>query len=156
MSPQRMDVRLANEAWEAVLTAHNRLTAAFAADGTFKEVSMREYDVLYTLAKRDAPLRLGEVQSGVLLSQPALSRLVDRLAARGLVARSHDDTDGRAVRLSLTALGRDVQRRVGRAHARCVARELHAALTGDDQRELRRIASALAAGPAPAEPPTDH
>ena len=45
---------------------------------------MREYDVLYTLSKRDGPIRARELNKQVLLSQPALSRLLDRLAERAL------------------------------------------------------------------------
>jgi Transcriptional regulators len=60
---------------------------------------MREYDVLYTLSKDPEPLRLSELNRHVLLSQPALSRLVERLAERGLVSRHADPADGRGVRL---------------------------------------------------------
>ena len=56
----------------------------FAAEDIWAEVSMREYDVLYTLSKCREPLRISELNRHVLLSQPALSRLVDRLAERGL------------------------------------------------------------------------
>src|SRR5690606_3681074 len=111
----RTDIRLANSSWEAVMTAHAELMAAFAAEGMWVKVSMREYDVLYTLAKSDTPLRICEVQDGVLLSQPALSRMIDRLATRGLLAREADASDARAVRVSLTAEGERVQREVGRA-----------------------------------------
>lgn len=104
---------------------------------------MSEYDVLYTLMKLREPVRLSDVQEGVLLSQPTLSRIVDRLVARGLVARCADEEDGRAVRLSLTDAGEDMQRKVGRAHARSVARELGAALSGDEMRELHRLALKL-------------
>ncbi|MBS1845109.1 MAG: MarR family transcriptional regulator [Actinobacteria bacterium] len=45
-------------------------------------VSRTEYDVLYTLSKCRRPIRLGELNRRVLLSQPALSRLVDRLVER--------------------------------------------------------------------------
>ena len=91
-----------------------------------------------------SPARLGELQQGVLLSQPALSRLVDRLEARGLVARSSDQTDGRAVRVTLTPAGRELQQTVGRSHARSVERELRA-LTPDEQRELKRLVTKLLA-----------
>ena len=141
---ERTDVRLANEAWESVMTAHAALMARFAAEGMWGEVSMREYDVLYTLAKGDGPMRICEVQGGVLLSQPALSRMLDRLAARGLVTRQADAADGRAVRVSLTAEGARLQREVGRAHAKSVARELGAALTPDEMRELLALSRKLA------------
>lgn len=144
MGTDRIDVRLANDAWEAVMTAHARLTALFAEQGVFEEASMREYDVLYTLAKHGEPMRLSELRSGVLLSQPALSRLVDRLLARGLLDRCGDDADRRAVRISLTEAGRRLQERIGRVHAKSIARELGAALEPDEMIELRRIATRLA------------
>ena len=42
----------------------------------------------------------------MLLSQPALSRMVDRMVERGFVRREADERDGRGVRLSLTEAGR--------------------------------------------------
>jgi DNA-binding MarR family transcriptional regulator len=135
---------LANEAWEALLSAHAVLMKRFAAEDVWRDVSMREYDVLYTLSKRPDPVRLVELHRHVLLSQPALSRMVDRLVERGLVARRADPTDGRGVRLSLTAAGRTVQREVGRRHARSVARAVSAALSADERGELARICWKLA------------
>ena len=72
--------RLANDAWEALLSAHARLMKQFAAEEIWRDLSMREYDVLYTLSKRRQPVRMGELHRQVLLSQPALSRMVDRLS----------------------------------------------------------------------------
>lgn len=143
------DLRLANQAWESLLTAHAALLRRFAAEEGWREhdLTMREYDVLYTLAKCPEPARIGELQSGVLLSQPALSRMVDRLTARGLVERVADETDGRAVRVRLTAAGRELQRTVGRAHARSVARAVGGALDEAELRELQRIAAKLVDGP---------
>lgn len=139
----RVDLRLANEAWEAVMSAHARLVTRFAAEGMWAEVSMREYDVLYTLVKHGEPMRLGELREGVLLSQPALSRLVERLVERGLLARCPDAADGRAVRVLLTDEGARVQREVGRAHAKSVASELGAALSPEEMRDLGRLAAKL-------------
>ncbi len=68
---------LANDAWEALLTAHAVVMKQFAAEDIWTDVSMREYDVLYTLSKCPGPVRLTELNRHVLLSQPALSRLVD-------------------------------------------------------------------------------
>ena len=101
----------ANDAWEALLTAHASLMRQFNAQDVWEDLSMKEYDVLYTLSKCPDPIRLGELNRHVLLSQPALSRMVDRLADRGLVSRSTDPSDGRGVRLALTEEGLAVQRR---------------------------------------------
>jgi DNA-binding MarR family transcriptional regulator len=136
--------QLANEAWEALLTAHAALMKQFAAEDIWDDVSMREYDVLYTLSKCQGPLRLSDLNRHVLLSQPALSRLVDRLAERGLVERCADPADGRGVRLSLTEAGRVVQRRIGRQHARGVARAMTAGLTAAELAQLETICRKLA------------
>jgi len=144
---ERTDIRLANQAWESLMTAHAALTGVFADEDMWRDATMREYDVLYTLSKHDAPMRICEIQEDVLLSQPALSRMVERLASRGLLARRTDADDGRAVRVSLTDEGARVQREIGRAHARSVARELGSALDADEMRTLRRLCDALAHRP---------
>jgi DNA-binding MarR family transcriptional regulator len=136
--------RLANDAWEALLSAHARLMKQFAAEDLWADLSMREYDVLYTLSKCRTPVRMSELHRHVLLSQPALSRMVDRLVERGLVERCADPADGRGVRLSLTGAGRDKQREVGRWHARSVARAVSAELTPDELQQLATICWKLA------------
>jgi DNA-binding MarR family transcriptional regulator len=135
---------LANDAWEALLTAHAVVMKQFAAEDIWADVSMREYDVLYTLSKCPEPVRLTELNRHVLLSQPALSRLVDRLAERGLVRRGPDPADGRGVRLSLTDAGRARQREIGRRHARGVARAMTAGLTRGELAQLETICQKLA------------
>ncbi len=135
---------LANDAWEALLTAHAVVMKQFAAEDIWTDVSMREYDVLHALSKCPEPVRLTELNRHVLLSQPALSRLVDRLAERGLVERGSDPADGRGVRLSLTGAGRARQREIGRRHARGVARAMTAGLTRGELAQLETICRKLA------------
>ena len=135
---------LANDAWEALLSAHGVLMKQFAAEDIWTEASMREYDVLYTLSKCPDPINLRELNRHVLLSQPALSRLLDRLAERGLVERCSDPADGRGVRLSLTEAGRALQRQIGRQHARGVARAMTAGLDPAELRALQTICLKLA------------
>jgi DNA-binding MarR family transcriptional regulator len=142
--PEPRRPALANRAWEALLSAHAVLMKEFAAEGIWSDVSMREYDVLYTLSKCATPIRLGELNRHVLLSQPALSRMVDRLTERGLVKRTADPADRRGVHLSLTGAGQAVQREIGRQHARGVAGILFARLTGDQIRQLEEICLQLA------------
>ena len=135
---------LANDAWEALLSAHATAMKRFAAEDIWQDLSVREYDVLYTLSKCREPLRLTELNRHVLLSQPALSRLVDRLAERGLVGRESDPADGRGVRLSLTGAGRARQREIGRRHARGVARAMTAGLTRGELAQLETLCQKLA------------
>ena len=142
-SPTRETARLANETWESLLTAHTRLIKELAAEEIWDDVSMREYDVLYTLSKCPEPIRLGELERHVLLSQPALSRMVDRLVRRGLVHREADPADARGRLLSLSAEGLAAQRQVGRRHARGVTRALTRELTVGELAELRHLCQKL-------------
>jgi DNA-binding MarR family transcriptional regulator len=150
---RRETSRPANDAWEALLSAHAVLIRRFAAEDIWDDLSMREYDVLYTLSRSAEPLRIGELSRHVLLSQPALSRMVGRLAERGLVERGADPADRRGVLASLTDAGRACQRQVGRRHARSIARALSARASAGELRQLEAICRKLAgqpAGPGPA------
>ena len=135
---------VANDAWESLLTAHASLMRQFSAQDVWEDFSMKEYDVLYTLSKCPEPIRLSELNRHVLLSQPALSRMVDRLADRGLISRATDPRDGRGVRLALTEEGRAVQRRIGRRHGRSVARAMLTGLTPAELRLLEELCGKLA------------
>jgi DNA-binding MarR family transcriptional regulator len=135
--------QLANDAWESLLTVHATFMKSYASAPIWGEVSMKEYDVLYALTKADGPVRLTDLHRRVLLSQPALSRMVDRLVERGLVERREDAGDRRVVRLALTDAGRACQREVGRAHARDVTAAMTRTVSDADLRELLRITRAL-------------
>jgi DNA-binding MarR family transcriptional regulator len=128
------------------------LMKRFGAEDIWQDVSMREYDVLYTLSKCREPIRISELNRHVLLSQPALSRLVQRLSRRGMIASASDAADGRGVRVSLTDAGRVLQRRIGRQHARDVAHTMTAALSRDEIRELEATCLKLARQADPALP----
>ena len=60
---------------------------------------------------RDPPHRLSPKEVGVslLFSSGGLTKLLERLESRGLVAREPDPNDGRGVLVSLTAAGSDLQ-----------------------------------------------
>ncbi|MFD9699734.1 MarR family winged helix-turn-helix transcriptional regulator [Lentzea sp. NPDC059081] len=133
----------ANEAWESLMKAYAVLMKQFNAEDVWGELTMREYDVLYQLSKCGSPLRMSELNRHVLLSQPALSRMVDRLVDRGLVERCPDLGDRRGVRLSLTPAGRDTQREIGRPHARSVTRAL-SVLSAEELDQLAVITGKLA------------
>jgi DNA-binding MarR family transcriptional regulator len=126
----------ANAAWESLLEVHATLMRRFAAEDIWQDLSMREYDVLYTLAKCPGPVRISDLDHHVLLSQPALSRMADRLAERSLIARQPDPADRRGVLLSLTEEGRARQREIGRQHGRGVARAMTEALDAEELRQL--------------------
>jgi DNA-binding MarR family transcriptional regulator len=142
--------RLANVAWESMFRAQATLAREFERDGEWGDLMGREYGVLYALSTEPEGLRIIDLCEDALLTQAGVSRLVARLERRGLVERSDDPHDGRAFRIQLTAEGREVQRRVGRAHARHVAKAMTRALTPSQLETLRDLTAALtSAAPSP-------
>jgi DNA-binding MarR family transcriptional regulator len=139
------DVRLANEAWEALFRAQATLSLAFEREGDWGDLLPREYGVLYALSQAPGGLRMSEMCDDVLLTQAGISRLVARLESRGLVEREGDPDDARAYRIRMTGAGIDVQRRIGRTHARQVAAAMTRALDREQLRTLRELSNALVA-----------
>ncbi|MFC7528323.1 MarR family winged helix-turn-helix transcriptional regulator [Actinoplanes sp. GCM10030250] len=90
--------------------------------------------VLFHLALNDNAL-VGDVTAALCASPSGMSGLITRLEKGGFVAKSPDPVDARAVRLTLTSLGREA---VG--SARTVVRDLNAHLTaGFTPDELRTV-----------------
>lgn len=73
---------------------------------------------LYTLVTT-GPARLTALAAAEHVTQPAMTQLVARLEAAGLVMRSADPDDGRAIQVSATDAGRELSAR--RREARAVA-----------------------------------
>jgi DNA-binding MarR family transcriptional regulator len=80
------------------------LVERFAAHG-YGEVRASYGSVLVPLFERDG-MRLGEMASAAHLSKQAMTGLVARCEADGLVTRERDPQDGRAFNVRLTARGR--------------------------------------------------
>lgn len=103
-------------------------------------ISLRAHEVLVVLALF-APgrrLRMAELNERTPLSQSRVSRLVAELEARGLVARSPADGDGRGVEVSITARGIEKFRAAQDTHIAGLERLLFARLT---ERETRQLAA---------------
>lgn len=65
-----------------------------------------------TLIGHVPDITIYELSFGLGLSHPGTVRLVDRMAADGLVTRKRSTTDGRAITLSLTDAGKTVEERI--------------------------------------------
>jgi DNA-binding MarR family transcriptional regulator len=137
------DAVLANEAWESLFRAQVVLMREFAADDVWQECSQNEYAVLYELSKSARGLTMVEINRNILMTQGGVSRLVGRLVERGLVERCADPADRRAARLLLTPAGHELQRTVGRRHARAVATAMRSALDHDQMRQVRDLGNQI-------------
>jgi DNA-binding MarR family transcriptional regulator len=141
---RRSDTKLAAEAWESLFRAQVTVMRRFSRDDVWAQLSMREYDVLFTLSRCGPhPVRLHELNEHILLSQPSLSRMVERLEAAGLLRREPSNDDRRGTVISLTPAGAEVQRRIGRQHVRTIGRYVGAALDDDELRTLGRLCDKL-------------
>jgi DNA-binding MarR family transcriptional regulator len=87
--------------------------------------------------------RLRDLNREVLLSQPSLSRMVERMETAGLVAREPDRADGRGTVVVLTDAGIEMQRTVGRRHAASIRRYVGPALSDDELRTLQDLCDKL-------------
>ena len=79
--------------------------AAFAQHG----LEAYEFDVLAALRRAGEPYELtpGQLLHQTLVGSGTMTNRLDRMEARGLVARRRDPSDGRGVRVRLTTAGRE-------------------------------------------------
>ncbi|MGM9257329.1 MarR family transcriptional regulator, partial [Campylobacter jejuni] len=62
------------------------------------QLRLTEYDVLFNLSRHPMRrLRIRDLNDQMLISQPSVSRMVDRLVARGLVTKVGDPDDARGI-----------------------------------------------------------
>lgn len=134
------------EAWESLFRAQVGVMRRLQRDPEFKELTMREYDVLFNLSRCPSGwTRLNELNEHLLISQPSLSRMVERLENKGLVQRRPARNDQRGVELSLTEEGRAVQKRLGRIHVRGIHDLLAPALDAQELAQVKEMMDKLLA-----------
>ena len=95
------------DAWRELLERHARTMSSLERRLQHDHgLGVSEYEVLERLAGRDES-RMQELADAVHLSQSALSRVVARLEADGLVKRGMCAEDRRGIRACLTESGRE-------------------------------------------------
>jgi DNA-binding MarR family transcriptional regulator len=138
--------RQAAEAWESLFRAQVSVIRRLQADPVFKRLTLREYDVLFNLSRCPSGwLRLNELSGNVLLSQPSISRMVERLERAGLIQRRIVQEDRRGVQIGLTEAGRRMQRDIGREHAKDIDRVVGSALEPEELVQLKALTDKLRA-----------
>lgn len=119
-------------------------------------MSLPQLRVLIAIRDR-GPLRVTELAAALQVTQPTMTAQVQRLEAQGWLARTADGTDGRAVRLSLTATGRSLLARSVASRAALLDSGLQrldphdADLIAAALPALDRLAQLLGNDPAPAQ-----
>ncbi|WP_434993903.1 MarR family winged helix-turn-helix transcriptional regulator [Arthrobacter sp. Ld5] len=133
-------VRQASETWESLFRAQVGIMQRIRQDPAFKDLPIREYDVLFNLSRCPSGwTRLNELNHYLLISQPSLSRMVERLEARNLVRRRPAAADHRGIELALTEEGRALQRRIGSGHVQRIREVLAPVLNPGEMDQLKAL-----------------
>lgn len=140
------------QAWLSFVHAHARVIRRLEAEMESEQgLSLPAYEVLARLSEApDGRLRMTDLASAASLTPSGMTRLVDKLAADGLVERARCDTDARVVYAGLTPAGMRRLRAAYPTHLRGVRTHLIDRL---DSHHLESLAEAL--GPVARDcPPT--
>jgi DNA-binding MarR family transcriptional regulator len=134
---------------------YRRYHWANRVQGADLPVTRRALEVLQHLAA-SGPLTIGEQAEHLGLRRNSVSELLQRLEAKGLVARIRDERDERRVLVWLTDAGRDVVSRVGQVLAPDLIAQVMAKLSPEERatvvRGVELLATAELAKPPAATP----
>jgi DNA-binding MarR family transcriptional regulator len=127
-------------AWESLFRAQVTVLRQLSREFPTGDISFNEYDVLFNLSRQDGHrLRIRDLSRHLLLTQPSVSRMVDRLVAKGLVTKESDPGDGRGTFVCLTDAGYALFRRVAVSHAESINRHVGTALSTDELEQLTAL-----------------
>ena len=137
------DRRLAVSAWESLFRAQHHVMRDIDGDFDDENLSAAEYDVMLTVSRgEDHAARLRDVVTNMLISQPSVSRLVDRMVTRGLLTKCTDPQDGRGAVVRATDDGLAAFRQVATRHGRAIAARM-SVLSNDELAQLQALTTKL-------------
>ena len=115
-----------------------RIAAAFSEEVRPLGATLQMWRVLAALRERDGR-RMGDLSETTSIEVSTLTRLVDNMEKKGLVARRRDGDDARAVLLHVTPAGRRLTQRI----LPIAERYETVALAGFEPREAEALKAAL-------------
>lgn len=132
------DPRLAP--WRAFVRAQAHVSRRLDEDlRTEHGLSLQEYVALLILAEApDRRLRMGRLADSMTLSKSGATRLIDRLADDGFVARVSCSSDLRGAEAALTDAGLQRLRTAAPTHLRGIAEYFLSAIEADDLAVVER------------------
>jgi DNA-binding MarR family transcriptional regulator len=138
------DKSVAVDAWESLFRAEVSVLRHLNGEFPTSEISFNEYDVLFNVSRQpERRVRIRDLNKLLLLTQPSVSRLIDRLAQRGLVRKESDPGDGRGTIVCLTEAGYETFRRVAGIHATTIAERVGSALSIEELHQLTELCNKL-------------
>jgi len=136
------DGQLALSVWVRLLKAHGLMLREVRRRVPVS-LTLPQFDVLAQLHRREGGMTPGELTRELLVTAGNVTGIVDRLVRLGLAERRPVPQDRRAVRVRLTARGRQLMRRIIPRHRPHVA-VLLARVPADDLARLRDLPGSLA------------
>jgi len=134
-------------AWLALVRTHARLWDQVEAQLRRDHgLTIARYDVLANLETAGGRLGLTDLAAAIVLSPSGLSKLLDRMAAAGLVQREPDPADARSSFAQITPRGRVVVGDARRGHHALLQQRFGDCLTDRDIADLTRIMARISAG----------
>lgn len=149
MGPVEQFSEAERAAWGGFLRTFATLDQAIDADlRQHHGLRHSEFEVLLRLRTAAGQrLRVADLAQDSVLTRSGVSRLVERLARAGLLAREPDPHDGRVLYAALTDTGRDTFDRIRDRHIAFVRERFHSRLSDDELAVLGRIWAKLGAAP---------
>jgi DNA-binding MarR family transcriptional regulator len=140
-------------AWPGFLKSHAVLLAQIENRLRAGNLPTLEwYDVLWALQQSaEGRLRMWELADALVISRSNLTRLVDRLAASGLVERDRDCDDRRGAYAVLTPAGRSMREKIWPAYKKAVHDFFDQHLNRTETSQMRAIFARLIAAAKPPE-----
>lgn len=135
---------LAVAAWESLFRAQVAMFRDVNGQFPSETMSANEYDVLFNLSRMpDRRARIRDLNPQLMITQPSVSRLIDRLVARGFVCKEADPGDGRGTIVQLTSEGYSAFRAEAVVHAARIHNRVGDALTDEELHTLIRLCDKL-------------
>lgn len=117
--------QLSLAAWENLFRAQHEIFMHISRDFDKSALSQPEYDVLLTVVRADdMTARLRDIVAQSLISQPSVSRLIDKMVTRDLVTKVPDPEDGRGSLVTATAHGARQFRLIAMQHANSIVERM--------------------------------
>ncbi|MBL8386137.1 MAG: MarR family transcriptional regulator [Burkholderiales bacterium] len=131
--------------WLRLLTCTNLIEAAVRANlRRAFDVTLPRFDLMAQLYKHGDGLKMGELSQRMMVTGGNVTGIADQLGQEGLVVREPDAADRRAMRIRLTAAGREAFARMAAQHESWVVAMMDG--LGDDERaQLYRLLGRLKA-----------
>lgn len=121
--------------------AHRGVHLRFEKRLKTEGVQVEHWRVLKILIDKDGQ-SMGELAGKVLMNHSALTKMVDKMVANGLVHRALDPQDNRRVNIFITDSGRSLYARLS-PHDAKLDQEFEAALGSEQMKTLKDLLSAV-------------